>query len=366
MKIYIAFGGIGCRTLKNFAQKNGIETARCYYIDADPGTFGDFTERTDHTFWVRGVVSGTGALRAIGRNIIRHTMFSGGFEDLFAPVKELSGPIELVMLTTSFGGFGSAAVAEMADYLQSLFWDRLSKDGSGCTVIALNEGRWSQNFFSAQMLQMYEMNTMQLLGEMEGRAPVPQHLLSVISMNGMFLPQTRFFLIDTRCMAEEDLSAVPAMPDDRLQALDCRERYRIKPKKLSPAVFISYSSKDQAVADMLVKALAEKGIGCWIADKSIDAGSYARQIMQGLREAKIFAVLMSKNSVASPHVKNEIDRAFARLNQGMKIMPLLLDDTPLDDECEYYLCRQEMFSGQRPPLEVRIREFAEKISDTLE
>ena len=47
-------------------------------------------------------------------------------------------------------------------------------------------------------------------------------------------------------------------------------------------------------------------------------------------------------------------------------MPLILDDAPLDEECEYYLCRQEMYFGQRPPLGKRIQEFAQRISDTLE
>lgn len=367
MKIYIALGGIGCRTLKDFAREQNIERDRCYYIDSDPYTFERALDKDDHAYWVEGVQYGTGAMRAIGRNVIRHAIYSGKLDRVFSPAMELPGSVELVFVTTSFGGFGSAAVVEMADYLQSKFWHRLDRSaGRGCTVIALNEAYWPEIGFPLHVMKMHAMNTLQLLSEMESRAPIPKFALDTIGMRGMFLPETRFFLVCTSGMKDRDFWRVLEMPEQTLQELDCREQYRIKPQKRSPAVFISYSTEDQAIADMLVRQLEEKGIGCWIANKSIDPGSYAKQIMRGIRETKIFAVLISRHSIASPHVKNEIDRAFARLNQGMKIMPLILDDAPLDEECEYYLCRQEMYFGQRPPLEKRIQEFAQRISDTLE
>ena len=88
--------------------------------------------------------------------------------------------------------------------------------------------------------------------------------------------------------------------------------------------------------------------------------------MQGIREAKIFIVLLSCNSITSEQVKNEIDRAFSRLGNGLKIVPFLLDDAELDDDCAYYLCRQEFYFGKQPPIVERIREFVTKVADMLE
>jgi len=116
----------------------------------------------------------------------------------------------------------------------------------------------------------------------------------------------------------------------------------------------------------LVDKLEENGIKCWIATRNIHEGSYARQIIQGIRGAKIFVVLISKNSIASEQVKNEIDRAFARLKDNLKIVPFIIDEAELDDECSYYLCRQEFFFGKRPPVTERIQELVLKIQDMLE
>ena len=76
--------------------------------------------------------------------------------------------------------------------------------------------------------------------------------------------------------------------------------------------------------------------------------------------------MLSKNSIASEQVKNEIDRAFSRLKDGLKIVPFIIDDSELDDECSYYLCRQEFYFGKTPPIKARIDELVGKISGMLE
>lgn len=145
-----------------------------------------------------------------------------------------------------------------------------------------------------------------------------------------------------------------------------KQNYTIKNKKLSPPVFISYSSKDQNIANELSEALQKHGIESWISSKSIKEGSYAKQIIQGINGAKIFLVLISKNSIASNHVKNEIDRAHSRLKEGIIIIPFIIDECELDEECEYYLCRQEMINGTNPPILDRINEIAIRITNLLD
>lgn len=50
----------------------------------------------------------------------------------------------------------------------------------------------------------------------------------------------------------------------------------------------------------------------------------------------------------------------------MIIIPFVIDDTELDDECQYYLCRQEMFYGTVPPVDERIEELITHIKNILD
>ena len=205
-----------------------------------------------------------------------------------------------------------------------------------------------------------------MLGEIAARkGKNPDHHF-VQSDRRLFNPECTFFLVDAEDYDLCKISRFLDMDDLTLQHLDVQQRYAMKEKKVSPPVFISYSSKDQSIADLLVSALEQKNISSWIATKSIQEGSYAKQIIQGIRNAKIFVVLLSKNSIASEQVKNEIDRAFSRMAFGLKIVPFIIDDAELDDECSYYLCRQEFYFGKEPPVAERIRELVDKISNMLE
>lgn len=146
-----------------------------------------------------------------------------------------------------------------------------------------------------------------------------------------------------------------------------KEQYYITPasRKTSAEVFISYSSRDQDIADMLVSVADNAGVKCWIASSSIGAGSYAKQIVQGIKEARIFVVIVSESAILSPHVKNELDLATSRIKDGLIIMPFKIDDSELDDECRYYLGRQEFFMGIKPPIEERIKQFVNSIKKVL-
>ena len=122
-------------------------------------------------------------------------------------------------------------------------------------------------------------------------------------------------------------------------------------------VFISYSSSDRQVADIMCKAIEAKGIPVWYAPRDIKSGSYADAIMSAIRECTHFVTIISKNSMESQHVLNEIDAAFNGLKDGVVLLPFRVDSQNLKDEFSYYLARQQWTQAQDPPLEVRIEEF---------
>ena len=103
-------------------------------------------------------------------------------------------------------------------------------------------------------------------------------------------------------------------------------------------IFISYSSEDKPVADAVCHALEENCITCWIAPRDVMPGiTYARQIIQAIDHCQAMILIFSANSNLSPHVENEVDRAF---NAGKPIISFIIDNAPMSDELNYYLGRK--------------------------
>lgn len=108
-------------------------------------------------------------------------------------------------------------------------------------------------------------------------------------------------------------------------------------------VFISYSSKNHKFANELCAYLEQAGIACWMAPRDIpSASNYAGEITRAIKAAVEVLLIYSKDSAKSVHVKNEINLA---INNAKLILPYCIDDTPYDDDLEYYLSsRQKIVS----------------------
>lgn len=96
-------------------------------------------------------------------------------------------------------------------------------------------------------------------------------------------------------------------------------------------VFISYSRKDAAFAETLRERVREAGFEIWM-DSILPAGSDWRQeIDQSIRQAFALLVVVSPDSRTSEYVTYEW--AFA-LGIGIKVIPLLLEPTPMHPRLE--------------------------------
>ncbi len=103
-------------------------------------------------------------------------------------------------------------------------------------------------------------------------------------------------------------------------------------------VFISYSSQDKVIADAVCHSLEESKIPCWIAPRDEMLGvSYAKQIMQAIKNCKVVVLIFSENSNQSEHVENEIGQGF---KCGKTIIPFMIDKTEMNDDLGYYLGRK--------------------------
>lgn len=115
-------------------------------------------------------------------------------------------------------------------------------------------------------------------------------------------------------------------------------------------VFISYSTKDMLQAETVRDVLEKNGIPCWMAPRDIPGGSnYAREIPVAIRACQVFVLVMSENAQASNWVVKELDNA---VNCGKIIMPLMLEDCPLNDEFNFLLTGAQRYAAYQKRAEV--------------
>src|SRR6476620_847178 len=105
--------------------------------------------------------------------------------------------------------------------------------------------------------------------------------------------------------------------------------------KMSNHVFISHSHQDLPAAEMIVKALEERGVACWVAPRDVPAGgSYAESILNAIESASCFVLIYSEHSNVSSHVLREVERA---LKFDLNIVPVRFDDSAPSKSLDYLL-----------------------------
>jgi small GTP-binding protein len=93
--------------------------------------------------------------------------------------------------------------------------------------------------------------------------------------------------------------------------------------------FLSYNSADKTIAIQLGRRLLDKGINVWLDKWEILAGeSITSKIEEGIDNATAFIILMSRNSMKSKWVKEELRIAIQRRLERpeFSLIPILLED----------------------------------------
>src|ERR1700729_3083932 len=68
--------------------------------------------------------------------------------------------------------------------------------------------------------------------------------------------------------------------------------------RTSSNVFISYASRDAAVATSIVDTLEQQGLKCWLAPRDVKAGApYADAIVRAINEASAVVLVLSASAV---------------------------------------------------------------------
>lgn len=93
--------------------------------------------------------------------------------------------------------------------------------------------------------------------------------------------------------------------------------------------FISYSSKDQELAERLHADLRSKNVRCWFAPEDLKIGDKLRPSLdEAIRVHDKLMVLLSENSVQSEWVEREVEAAFEKERREKRtvLFPIQLDD----------------------------------------
>lgn len=107
-------------------------------------------------------------------------------------------------------------------------------------------------------------------------------------------------------------------------------------------VFISYSSKNQQMADSVRLLLKENKISCWMAPYDIPAGSrYAYVINDALEKCSCLLLLLTNASQMSQFVEREIERA---ITYKKPILPMQLEDLELNSGFKFYIGNSQIIA----------------------
>lgn len=132
---------------------------------------------------------------------------------------------------------------------------------------------------------------------------------------------------------------------------------------MPPEVFISYSSKDRTVANMVCALLEERGRRCWIAPRDIVPGaSWGEAIIDGLKGASVFVLVFSRHANSSPQILREVERA---VHLGLPIIPFRIEEAMPERSLEYFMSVPHWLDALSPPVEDHIARLGDVVEQLI-
>jgi len=125
---------------------------------------------------------------------------------------------------------------------------------------------------------------------------------------------------------------------------------------MAKTIFISYSTKDADGAQEVCRLLEERGISCWIAPRDVPPGAdWAESIMDGIKDAIGFVLVLSEHVNTSRHCKSEVEVAFSA---GKAVFPIRLRQIQPSASLHLFLSSSQWIDAWDPPLENHIDRLA--------
>ncbi len=132
---------------------------------------------------------------------------------------------------------------------------------------------------------------------------------------------------------------------------------------MSHDIFVSYSSKDKAVADAIVSALENSGLRCWVAPRDVKPGAdWGDSITEAISGCKTVILIFSGNSNQSKHVKDELYYAIA---EEKIILPFRIENLDPTGAMRLHLASRHWLDAFQPSWKAHINRLIESVADSI-
>jgi hypothetical protein len=128
-------------------------------------------------------------------------------------------------------------------------------------------------------------------------------------------------------------------------------------------VFVSYSTKDKAVADAVVFALEKKGIRCWYAPRDIKAGdSWGETIIEAISRCKLMLLIFSSNS---NHSKRVLEEVYYAISEEKTLIPFRIENLDPTGAMRLHLSMLHWLDAYQPSWQANIERLTNSVSISL-
>ncbi len=132
---------------------------------------------------------------------------------------------------------------------------------------------------------------------------------------------------------------------------------------MSYDTFISHSSKDKGLAEVICRNLEASGIKCWIAPRDIIGGEkWDDAIKRGIKNSRSIILVFTSNSNASQEVLKEIIQA---VESNIPIIPFRIDNINPSHLLDPYISAHQWLDAFNPPVEKHIDELSDSLCRLL-
>lgn len=128
-------------------------------------------------------------------------------------------------------------------------------------------------------------------------------------------------------------------------------------------VFVSYSSKDKAVADAVCAALEARGIRCWIAPRDVEPGAdWDEMNVRAITESRVMVLVFSTRANESQQVRRKVNLAAER---GVPVVPFRIENVTPSGPLKKRLDAAHWLDALTPPLEAHTERLADDLTPLL-
>jgi TIR domain len=134
-------------------------------------------------------------------------------------------------------------------------------------------------------------------------------------------------------------------------------------KRVTRHVFVSHSSKDKRVADIVRAELEAQFFPCWIAPRDIPAGmDWDQAILNAVDRAGLVVLILSTHANSSRMVKLELTQAASK---NIPIIPLRIEDVQPGRELQLFLAASQWLDAFPPPAEAHLDKLVDAVRHLL-